>query len=76
MGWSAKISSAAFGKWVQGIAAIPLPFKVLSLLGLGFELGLLFPHSPIVRGIYLSGTYFPRFIVTMAALLGNPCAGV
>ena len=49
--------------------AIPLPVKVLALLGLGLSLGVLFPHSATVKAIYLSGTYFPRFIVTVAAFL-------
>jgi Na+/H+-dicarboxylate symporter len=48
---------------------IPLPLRVLSLLALSLALGLLFPRSPIVKAIYLSGTYFPRFIVTLAAVL-------
>ncbi len=51
------------------LLAIPLPVMVLSLLSIGLALGLLFPQSPIVKGIYLSGTYFPRFIVTLAAVL-------
>lgn len=48
---------------------MPLPLRVLSLLALGLVLGLLFPRNTFVGTVYLSGTYFPRFIVTLAALL-------
>src|ERR1700678_3665663 len=68
--------SKSFGDPVPGwggilsrLAAIPLPLRVLSLLGLGLSAGLLFPRTSIVKAIYLSGTYFPRCIVTLAALL-------
>jgi Na+/H+-dicarboxylate symporter len=54
---------------LRRLFSIPLPLRVLSLLALGLALGLLFPRSPIVKAIYLSGTYFPRFIVTLAAVL-------
>jgi Na+/H+-dicarboxylate symporter len=53
----------------SALLAIPLPIKVLSLLGLGLALGALFPRSNVVRAVYLSGTYFPRIIVTLAAFL-------
>ena len=56
-------------RWVRTVAAVPLPLKVLSLLGLGLTLGLLFPRNPVVKAIYVRGTYFPRFIVTLAAVL-------
>jgi Na+/H+-dicarboxylate symporter len=46
-----------------------MPLKVVLLLALGLALGLLFPRNSSVRTLYLSGTYFPRFIVTLAALL-------
>jgi Na+/H+-dicarboxylate symporter len=45
-----------------------MPLKVVLLLALGMTLGLLFPRNSLVRTLYLSGTYFPRFIVTLAAL--------
>jgi Na+/H+-dicarboxylate symporter len=48
---------------------IPLPAYVLGALGLGLALGIYAPKNSVVRAIYLSGTYFPRFIVTIAALL-------
>jgi Na+/H+-dicarboxylate symporter len=54
--------------WVR-ITSLPLPVKVLSLLGFGLAMGLLFPHNVVVKAIYLSGTYFPRLIVTLAGLL-------
>jgi Na+/H+-dicarboxylate symporter len=46
-----------------------MPLRVLSLLGLGLALGLRFPNNSVVKAIYLSGTWFPRCIVTLAALL-------
>ena len=57
------------GKWRRLRAGVPLPLQVLFCLGLGFALGLLFPQSRLVGAIYRSGTYFPRLIVTLAALL-------
>jgi Na+/H+-dicarboxylate symporter len=59
----------ARGGMLRLLTAIPLPVKVLSLLGLGLSVGLLFPRSPVINAIYLSGTYFPRSIVTLAAVL-------
>ena len=59
----------ARGGMLRLLSVIPLPMRVLSLLVLGLSLGLLFPRSPAVNAIYRSGTYFPRFIVTLAALL-------
>lgn len=53
----------------SGLPAVPPPVRVLSLLALGLALGLLLPRSPIVQALYLSGTYFPRFIVTLAAVI-------
>jgi Na+/H+-dicarboxylate symporter len=53
----------------RSLATIPLPLKVMSFLALGLVLGLFFPRNPVVKVAYLSGTYFPRFIVTLAALL-------
>ena len=51
------------------LARVPLPFQVLSLLAIGLVLGLSFPHNSSVKAVYLSATYFPRVIVTLAALL-------
>ena len=59
-------------RWIdiwRALPAIPLPARVLALLGLGLALGLVAPRNAAVRAIYLSGTYLPRFIVTLAALL-------
>jgi Na+/H+-dicarboxylate symporter len=53
----------------RALAGVPLPFQVLSLLAIGLLLGLSFPHSSLVKAVYFSGTYFPRVIVTLAALL-------
>jgi Na+/H+-dicarboxylate symporter len=60
---------ARWNKWVGVAGSVPLPLKVLSLLGLGLALGFAFPHNAVVRAVYMSGTYFPRLIVTLAALL-------
>jgi len=57
------------GGLVRTLWAVPMPLKVVLLLALGMTLGLLFPRNSLVRTLYLSGTYFPRFIVTLAALL-------
>jgi Na+/H+-dicarboxylate symporter len=64
IGWGPRLWRLA-----KAAASLPLPVKVLSLLALGLTLGILFPNSSFVRAIYLSGTYFPRTIVTLAALL-------
>jgi Na+/H+-dicarboxylate symporter len=49
--------------------AVPLPVRVLTLLALGLALGVLLPSNAVVRTLYVSGTWFPRFIVTLAAFL-------
>jgi Na+/H+-dicarboxylate symporter len=46
---------------------IPLPIRVVGLLIVGLGLGLAFPKNAIVKGLYISGTYFPKTIVTFAA---------
>lgn len=51
------------------LRAIPLPLRVVVLLALGLVLGLIWPQSTIVKDIYLSGTYFPKLIVTLAGLI-------
>ncbi len=66
---TAKSRAAIVSKWARAVGAVPLPLKVLSLLGLGLALGLAFPHNEVVRAVYVSGTYFPRLIVTLAAVL-------
>ncbi len=43
--------------------------KGLSLLGLELTVGLVFPQSPVVKGIYLSGPYFPRCVVTEISII-------
>jgi len=48
---------------------IPLPVRVVGLLTAGLILGLVFPGNTIVQYLYLSGTYFPRAVVTFAAFL-------
>jgi Na+/H+-dicarboxylate symporter len=51
-------------KWYTDV---PLPIRVVGLLLLGLALGLCFPKNTLVRALYLSGTYFPRTVVTFAA---------
>jgi Na+/H+-dicarboxylate symporter len=46
---------------------VPLPIRVVGLLIVGLCLGLAFPKLAIVKAVYLSGTYFPRTVVTFAA---------
>jgi Na+/H+-dicarboxylate symporter len=46
---------------------IPLPIRVVGLLIVGLCLGLAFPKNATVKFVYLSGTYFPRIVVTFAA---------
>jgi len=48
---------------------IPLPIRVVGFLVGGLALGLAFPNSAVVQAVYLSGTYFPRTVVTFAAFL-------
>lgn len=50
-------------------ARIPLPLLVVGYLGLGLALGGFFPRSAVVHALYVSGTIFPKLIVTFAALL-------
>lgn len=50
-------------------ARIPLPLLVVGYLGLGLTLGGFFPSSAVVHALYVSGTIFPKLIVTFAALL-------
>lgn len=50
-------------------ARIPLPLLVVGYLGLGLALGGFFPSSAVVHALYVSGTIFPKLIVTFAALL-------
>lgn len=49
--------------------AIPLPVRVVVLLGMGLVIGLVWPQSSVVKNIYLSGTYLPKLIVTLAGLI-------
>ena len=48
---------------------MPLPIRVVLFLIAGLGLGLLFPRNTIVEYLYLSGTYFPKTIVTFAAFV-------
>jgi Na+/H+-dicarboxylate symporter len=46
-----------------------LPIRVISFLLAGLFLGFAFPKSETVNLLYLSGTYFPKTVVTFAAFL-------
>jgi len=48
-------------------AKIPLPVRVVGFLIAGLSFGLVYPKSQVVHYLYLSGTYFPRTVVTFAA---------
>lgn len=48
---------------------IPLPVRVVVFLLAGLALGLRFPHNTFVQHLYISGTYFPKTIVTFAGFL-------
>ncbi len=56
-------------KNIRSLLHIPLPIRVVGLLIIGLTLGLSFPKNEVVKVIYLSGTYFPKTIVTLAAFL-------
>lgn len=49
--------------------AASFPFQVISALVMGLALGSLFPHSQALKIVALSGNYFPRAVVTLAAFL-------
>ncbi len=48
---------------------VPLPLRVVAFLAAGLVLGAAFPRSTAVHYLYLSGTYFPKTVVTFAAFL-------
>jgi Na+/H+-dicarboxylate symporter len=48
---------------------IPLPIWVIVFLAGGLVAGVLFPENRVVNAIYTSGTYFPKAVVTFAALI-------
>lgn len=48
---------------------IPLPIMVVGYLTVGMILGYFFPTNQFVSALHISGTYFPKTIVTFAALL-------
>jgi Na+/H+-dicarboxylate symporter len=57
------------GELLQHRAPVVKCLRLQQRIELGLGLGLSFPHNAVVQDIYLSGTYFPRLIVTLAALL-------
>src|ERR1700730_33838 len=48
---------------------IPLPIWVIVFLAGGLVVGVLFPESRVANAIYMSGTYFPKAVVTFATLI-------
>ena len=54
---------------LSSVGKIPLGVWVVLAVGLGFALGSLFPSSPVIKAIGTSGTYFPKTIVTFAAVI-------
>ncbi len=51
------------------LGKIPLPIRVVGFLVVGLALGFSFPHHEAVNMLFVSGTYFPKTIVTFAAFL-------
>lgn len=51
------------------IFRIPLPIRVVAFLIIGLALGMAFPKNTFIHYVYISGTYFPKTIVTFAAFL-------
>ncbi|MEG2172452.1 MAG: cation:dicarboxylase symporter family transporter [Desulfovibrionaceae bacterium] len=48
---------------------IPLPILVTGYLILGLVLGFFFPKNEVIAALHVSGTWFPKTVVTFAALL-------
>lgn len=48
---------------------IPLPILVVMYLVVGLAVGFYFPTNEVAKALFTSGTYFPKTIVTFAALL-------
>lgn len=48
---------------------IPLPILVMGYLIVGLNLGYFFPKNELIGALHISGTFFPKTIVTFAALL-------
>ncbi len=48
---------------------VPLPIWVIALLAAGLVAGVLFPGNRIASAVYVSGTYFPKAVVTFATLI-------
>jgi Na+/H+-dicarboxylate symporter len=51
------------------LARIPLGVWVLIALAIGFTIGSRYPKSPVVKAIGTTGTYFPKTVVTFAAVI-------
>lgn len=48
---------------------VPLALCVLILLAVGLLIGVLFPGNRVAAAFYISGTFFPKLIVTCATLI-------
>ncbi|HEV2521992.1 MAG TPA: cation:dicarboxylase symporter family transporter [Candidatus Acidoferrales bacterium] len=48
---------------------IPLPVWVIAFLGCGLLIGVFFPGNRVAAALYMSGTYFPKAVVTFATLV-------
>ncbi|MFB3826583.1 MAG: cation:dicarboxylate symporter family transporter [Bryobacteraceae bacterium] len=53
----------------MSLPKVPLPVRVVVFLAAGLLVGLAFPRNTFVHYLYLSGTYFPKTVVTFAAFL-------
>jgi Na+/H+-dicarboxylate symporter len=52
-----------------GYFGVPLPIWVMIFLAGGLVVGVLFPENRVAKAIYMSGTYFPKAVVTFATLI-------
>ncbi|MGA8573342.1 MAG: cation:dicarboxylase symporter family transporter [Desulfobaccales bacterium] len=48
---------------------LPLPVRVVGLLIIGFALGFAFPKNTLIHYVFISGTIFPKTVVTLCAFL-------
>ena len=64
-----KISLASRRRIAAVVSKIPFPVWVVGLLAAGLGVGILWPKNALVGAVYLSGTYFPKLIVSLAPLL-------
>ncbi|MGA8139538.1 MAG: hypothetical protein WB948_02530, partial [Desulfobaccales bacterium] len=57
------------GKKGFSVLHLPLPIRVVGFLIVGFALGLAFPKNTLIHYVFISGTFFPKTVVTLCAFL-------